>query len=535
AEAHCRRALEIEAGDARAWTMLGACLRTRDPAAAEAALRRALATDPREADAHFHLGNLLREQRRPDAAIEAYEQALALAPDHPSLLNNYGLALGAAGAADRAQAAYRRVLASHPEHPQALRNLAHSLCAGRQYRDAAAFCAQYLRLYPDTDPAVWVDQGICQHASGGDAAAEASFRRALALAPGDAVAATNLGSALIDRGDFAAAEPLLREAAANDPAFLYAASLLAYCRQHLCAWDGLDALHARVVHGIEEDDGALVNAFAALSVPMSAANQLRAARRWAQSLAPPVPVAAPAPGPRRSPLRLGYLSSDFRTHAVAFLATEVWERHDRVRFETHAYSTAPREDSPLGARVAAAFSRFADCSGETIEDTARRICDDGIDILVDLNGYTTHARSEVLALRPAPLQLNWLGYLGSLGAPWYDGVITDRFATPEDQQPFFSERLLYMPHCAVPSDTRRRDVAPPPSRDACGLPAEGFVFACFNAAYKILPPVFDVWMRLLAQLPGSVLWLAVSEGTARDHLRREAAARGVEPRRLAFA
>jgi predicted O-linked N-acetylglucosamine transferase (SPINDLY family) len=534
AEAHCRRALEADGDDARAWTMLGVTLRSRDPASAEEALRRALAIDARDADAHFHLGNLLREQRRPDAAIEAYEQALALAPDHPSLLNNYGLALDAAGAADRARAAYRRILASRPEHPQALRNLAHSLCAGRRYRDAAACCAQYLRLYPDADAAVWIDQGICQHAAGDDAAAEASFRRALALAPGDAVAATNLGSTLIDRGDFAGAESALR-AASNDPKFLYATALLAYCRQHLCAWDGLDALHARVVQGIEEDDGALVNAFATLSVPMSAANQLRAARRWAQSLAPPAPVAAPVPGPRRSALRLGYLSSDFRTHAVAFLATEVWERHDRARFETRAYSIAPPEDSPLGARVAAAFSRFTDCSGDAIDDTARRIRDDGIDILIDLNGYTTHARSEIFALRPAPVQVNWLGYLGTLGAPWYDYVITDRIATPKDQQAFFSERFLYMPHCCTPSDTRRAGAAPAPSREACGLPAQGFVFACFNAAYKILPPVFDVWMRLLAQVAGSVLWLAVGEGAARDNLRREAAARGVDPQRLILA
>ncbi|MGH8851887.1 MAG: tetratricopeptide repeat protein, partial [Casimicrobiaceae bacterium] len=267
----------------------------------------------------------------------------------------------------------------------------------------------------------------------------------------------------------------------------------------------------------------------------SAANQLRAARRWAQSLAPAAPAVAPALGPRRSPLRLGYLSSDFRTHAVAFLATEVWERHDRTRIETHAYSIAPPEDSPLGARVAAAFSRFSDCSADAIDDTARRIRDDGIDILIDLNGYTTHARSEILALRPAPVQMSWLGYLGTLGAPWYDYVITDRLVTPEDQQAFFTERFLYMPHCATPGDTRRAASAPAPTRRACGLPAQGFVFACFNAAYKILPPVFDVWMRLLAQLPGSVLWLAIGEGAARDNLRREAAARGVEPGRLAFA
>ncbi len=534
AEAHSRRALELDIGDGRAWTMLGLALRQRDPAEAEAALRRAAVMVPRDPDAHFHLGNLLREQNRIGAAIESYERALALAPDHPSLLNNYALALDATGAGQEAQTLYRRILNTRPEHPQALRNLAHSLCGARRFAEAAALCMRYLQLHPEGDARVWIDQGICQHARGDGAAAEASFRRALAQSPEDAVARTNLGSVLIDRGDFAAAEPMFRDAVSTDPTFLYATALLAYTRQHLCAWDGLDALHRNVVHGIEQDENALVNAFAALSVPMSAANQLRAASRWAQTLAPREPIAAPAARPRSAVLRLGYVSSDFRTHAVAFLATEVWERHDRARFETYAYSIAPPEDSPLGTRIAAAFSRFADCTAEAPDETARRIRDDGIDILVDLNGYTTHARSEIFALRPAPVQINWLGYLGTLGAPWYDYVITDRFATPDDQQAFFTERFLPMPHCCVPSDTRRMAAALV-SREACGLPPQGLVFACFNAPYKILPTVFDVWMRLLAQLPDSTLWLAPGEGPARENLRREAASRGIDPRRLVFA
>lgn len=534
AEAHCHRAIALDASDGRAWTMLGVALRERDPAEAEAALERAAAIDPHDPDPPFHLGNLLREQDRLHDAIESYERALALAPDHPSLLNNYGLALDASGAAERAQAVYRRVLESRPEHPQALRNLAHSLCAGRRYGEAAAYCARYLGRYPDADAAVWIDQGICQHAAGDHAAAEASFRRALALAPGDAVAATNLASVLVDRADFSTAESLLRDATARDPRFLYAVSLFAYCQQQLCAWEELAALHARIVRGIEQDDGAMVSAFAALSVPMSAASQLRAARLWAKSLAPRTPVAAPAARQRRPPLRLGYLSSDLRTHAVAFLAAEVWERHDRRRLTTYAYSIAPPEDSALGARIAAAFSRFTDCSRDWFEDTARRIRDDGVDILIDLNGYTTHARSEILALRPAPIQINWLGYLGTLGAPWYDYVITDRFATPDEAQAHFSERFLVMPHCCVPSDTRR-SAAAIPSREGCRLPPRGFVFACFNAPYKILPPVFDCWMRLLERVPGSVLWLAPQEDAAGGNLQREAAARGVDPARLVFA
>jgi predicted O-linked N-acetylglucosamine transferase (SPINDLY family) len=176
-----------------------------------------------------------------------------------------------------------------------------------------------------------------------------------------------------------------------------------------------------------------------------------------------------------------------------------------------------------------------DVSGEAVEATARRIGADGIEVLIDLNGYTTHARSELFALRPAPVQIHWLGYLGTLGAPWYDFVLTDRFAAPPELQRFFSERFLYLPDCYCPSDTRRAVAAAAPSRGECALPEGALVFCCFNQAYKILPEVFAVWMRLLEQVPQSVLWLAPANATARENLQREAALRGIAPERIVFA
>jgi len=166
---------------------------------------------------------------------------------------------------------------------------------------------------------------------------------------------------------------------------------------------------------------------------------------------------------------------------------------------------------------------------------AQRIRADGVQVLIDLNGYTTHSKSEIFALKPAPVQLSWLGYLGTLGAPWYDYVITDRFVSPPAAQEHFVECFLYLPECYCPSDTRREVAAAVPSRADCGLPEQGFVFCCFNASYKILPSVFALWMRLLAALPGSVLWLAPASATAAVNLRREAATREVNPARLVFA
>jgi len=176
-----------------------------------------------------------------------------------------------------------------------------------------------------------------------------------------------------------------------------------------------------------------------------------------------------------------------------------------------------------------------DCGGEVSERIARRIAADGVDVLIDLNGYTTHARSELFALRPAPVQMHWLGYLGTLGADWYDYVLTDRFVVPPERAGWFTERALYLPDCYCPSDTRRPVAESVPSRDACGLPASGVVLCCFNNHYKILPAVFAVWMRLLSAVEGSVLWLSPGNATAAENLRREAVRCGVAAERLVFA
>jgi predicted O-linked N-acetylglucosamine transferase (SPINDLY family) len=532
---HCRDAIAADPTLAAAWTLLGTLLRSDDAREAERALQRAVGLDPRDADAHFQLGNLLRDAARYDEAVAAYTRAVELAPRHPALLNNLGLAWQGAGDMQRAHDAYRAALALDPGHPQSMRNLAHLLCLLRRYNEALPLLSRHLDGPGMRDTDLWIDRGIALHHLREHARAEHAFRRALELAPGDVLILTNLASLLVDAGDPERALPLLEGVCVRDPSASYAASLLAYCRQHACQWDGLDALHARIRQHIASDPDAPLNAFAALSVPMSAREQLCVAQRWARDLAPAMAVPAVTPGLRRSRPRLGYLSSDLRTHAIAFLLCEVWERQRGGPFETIAYSIGPVEASPTRERIERAFDRFVDCSAVEMQDAARRIRNDGIDLLIDLNGYTTHARSEILALQPAPVQASWLGYLGTLGAPWCQYVITDRVVTPDDQQPNFSERFLYLPDCYCPSDTRRAIATAPPTREQCGLPASGFVFCCFNQAYKILPPVYDAWMRILQAIQGSILWLAPANATATANLRREAAQRGVDPARIAFA
>jgi predicted O-linked N-acetylglucosamine transferase (SPINDLY family) len=315
-----------------------------------------------------------------------------------------------------------------------------------------------------------------------------------------------------------------------------------YARLQRCDWVGIDTDFEELVAYVNDDTPrAAYNAvpFPLLAMPLGAAIELRAATRWARKIMAPVArrgIASPRSEPTRTGrLRVGFVSSDFRDHPVSRLLIECWERIDRARAETFAYSLVPEDPGPFGQRVARAFEQFVDVSGEAVEGIARRIEADGIEVLIDLNGYTTHAKSELFARKPAPVQIHWLGYLGTLGAPWYDFVLTDRFAAPAQLQRYFSERFLYLPDCYCPSDTQRPVAANAPSRSQCALPEQGLVFCCFNNSYKILPEVFTVWMRLLGQVPQSVLWLSPANATARENLRGEAARRGIAPERIVFA
>jgi predicted O-linked N-acetylglucosamine transferase (SPINDLY family) len=535
AAALCRRALAQNGADTAAWALLGAALRRRDAAGAEAALRRAIDGDPANADARFHLANVLREQDRLAEAIGHYREALQRMPEHPSVLNNLGLAYAACGDDAAAEAAWRAVLVREPAHRHALANLAHLLCRQSRHREAAAVTDRYLAHHADAPAELWIDRGIAQHAAGDLDAAAGCFERALAIVPADATALTNLGSVQIDMGRFEAAASTLARAHDAAPDDVHVLGLLAHASAHNCDWRRIDAWHAAIAQRLARDAHAGINPFQALAMPLSAASQRQCARRWAASLAPHGSPAPAAIGARGTRLRVGYVSSDFREHAVAYLATEVWERHDRARLATFAYAIGVADRSETRRRIVAALGTFRDCAGEDAGRVAKRIRDDGIDVLVDLNGYTTHARSEIFAQRPARVQAHWLGYLGTLGAPWIDWVITDRYAAPPSLQQDFDERFLYLPDCYCPTDSRRPVAHDAGERDRHGLPAHGFVFCCFNNPYKLLPSVFDAWMRLLTAVPRSVLWLAPAAGAAAANLRREATLRGVDASRLVFA
>jgi len=266
------------------------------------------------------------------------------------------------------------------------------------------------------------------------------------------------------------------------------------------------------------------------------AEQLLCAQQWSKKIAqgrsPGFTYDRSCPPPR---IRLGYLSADFRDHPVAWAITETIERHDRTRFEVFGYSYGPDDRSALRRRLETAFDRFVDLHAAGNDEAARHINTDAVDVLIDLTGYTRLGRPRILVSRPAPIQVGFLGFLGTMGAEFIDYIIVDPFIAPSSQQRFCSEKFVHLAGGCWPAEIRWEIGAEAGKRSAYGLPEDAFVFCCFNTSYKITPPMFSVWMRLLRANPHSVLWLAAADSVVHDNLRREAAERGVSPERLVFA
>ena len=302
-------------------------------------------------------------------------------------------------------------------------------------------------------------------------------------------------------------------------------------RQKQCAWPIYSKLPRVSLRFMEESTSAL----AMLNISDDPAAQLEAARRFVtKKVLSNVPVMANSKGYGHSKIRIGYCSSDFCLHPVSMLTVQLFELHNRDEFEVYGYCWSPDDGSAMRQRVISAMDHFTRINLMTDEEAAQKIRSDEIDILIDLQGQTSGARANLLAYRPAPIQITYLGLPATTGLPSIDYVIADRFLIPEATAPFYSEKPLYMPDVYQVSD-RKRVAGPKPSRQSCGLPDEGFVFCTFNNNYKYTPEVFDIWMRILGRVPGSVLWILADNQWAEDNLRLEAEARGIDKSRLIFA
>lgn len=547
------------------------------PREALALLAVAVEEKPDSAIYRNNLANALKALGRLDEAAAAYHDALRLDPDYVSPEYNLALLEHARGAVGPARARFERLLARRPDFAPACASLARLLleaadpaqaiaCLRRgvaaspgnaellvelaallrqhgRLEEAIACHERLVALQPDRS-ASFNDLGALYQLQGRIEPALACFDRALALDPRSGPAHFNRGKLLGDLDRHDEASRALEQAIALDPDLATeAACHLAVARRHLCEWQDEAARTAELVARIERllrhEPTRGLPPLTLNVVPIPAALRLAVARhlgRGVERECAPLVQRHPlrhAPRDPGAPLRIGYVSPDFRLHAVGSLIHDLFRHHDRRAVTVHAYSLVPVEDA-FARAVRAGVDRFVDVSRGTPLEIAQRIHADRIDVLVDLAGYTTHSRTSIFALRPAPVQIHWLGYLDTMGADFLPYILADSTVVPESATDEFSETILELPRSfAVASPM---PIAPTPTRAALGLPDDAFVFCCMNGLHKIDEPVFDAWMRILARVPGSRLWLAdEGRGAARANLAREAAVRDIDPARLHFA
>jgi protein O-GlcNAc transferase len=363
----------------------------------------------------------------------------------------------------------------------------------------------------------------------------AAYDRTLAIQPRFADALANRGNLLMVLGRFVEAADTFAKLCMLDPDFEYALGNLVHAKQQACFWNGLgerlDELAVRLKAGKPVASPWIMVAAAPDPSLQRRCAEMMVARKFPASL-PPLWQGERSAHDR---IRVAYVSADFYDHATMHLMAGLFERHDRTRFEISAFSFGPDVVDDVRARIEPSFDRFVDVRMKSDEEVAAEMRRCEIDIAVDLKGFTRDSRTGIFARRPAPVQVNYLGNPGTMGASYIDYLIADRTIIPDDHKPFYTEQIAYLPGSYQVNDARRRIADQVPSRADVGLPADGFVFCCFNRSFKITAEVFSIWMRLLDQVPGSVLWLFDSNSSATRNLQAEAASRGIAPERLIFA
>ncbi|MFO1304038.1 MAG: tetratricopeptide repeat protein [Burkholderiales bacterium] len=470
-------------------------------------LGRAAAKEPADASTRAQLGTVLRvradralETGRHADAVGDYDRALACDPGNADTHYNRATALSAQNREDEAVQGYERALALRPAFPRALLNRGVALSRLARHAEAVASLDRAIALDPSYADA-WINRGNALRALDRDAEALASYTRAMQIDPG---------------------APFLR-------------GTWLHARMSVCDWSGIEdacaELEARVLRGERASPP-----FPVLGLSSSAEVLHAAATTWVAARCPErrdvPPIAPRAP---HAKLRIGYFAATLHEHATAYLMAELFERHDRDAFEIVAFSFGPDTGDAMRARLGAAFDRFEDIARLSDVEAAMRARELGIDIAVDLMGYTRDGRPGIFACRAAPIQVAYLGYPGTMGAPYIDYAIADRVVVPDDQRTRYTERVVRMPACYQVNDAQRPRPASIADRSSAGLPDDAFVYCCFNNNWKVTPRIFDAWMRILSQVDGSVLWLMQDNPWAADNLRKEAQARGMDPSRLVFA
>ena len=563
-----RKALKIRPDYAEVYNNMGIALQaTSNLNAAIHSYKKALNIKPNYAEAYNHMGIAQMDNGDLEAAIHSYKQALNIKPDYALVYNNMGIALKDKGDLEAAIHSYKQALNIKPNYAEVFSNMGNALkdkgdleAAIRSFKQAIAINPGYAEAYSNIGNAL-KDKGDLE-------AAMDSYKRAIAINPHYAYGHYNMANALQDRGNLEAAiesykkalmiKPDYAEAYYNmglaqdikgdqeaaiesysqamqiKPDYAKARAQKLYQQAHICDWKAIEEDRALIPElGILAQ---VISPFSMLSFEDSPErHQMRSKNYANRSHVQPLLPLAYQPPKKPQPIRVGYFSADFHNHATMHLMIKVFECHNQKEFETHAYSFGPNRDDKMRQRVIKAVDIFHDVTHLSNQEIALFSQANNIDIAVDLKGFTKDNRMSIFAYRAAPIQINHLGYPGTMGADFIDYIIADKLVIPEKFESFYSERIIRLPYTYQPNDNTRVISETVVTRLEMGLPEQGFVFCCFNNSYKISSEEFNIWMRVLGKIEGSVLWLIKANKRAVKNLKKEAQSRGVASHRLIFA
>ena len=487
------------------------------------------------AEAWSNRGNVLLELKGWKAALASYDRAITLNPDYIEVWYNRGNALYEMRQLEDATGSYEKAIALKPDYAEAWSNRGLALDGLRQWEAAVESFEKAITFKPEF-AAAWSNRGNAMLKLNRFDEAIGSYDRAITLKPDYAEAWFNRGLTLLELKQHDDAADSLVRALSINPDGDYWPGLLLHVKMTICDWTAYGDLSDQLLSGIMN--------LKRVSTPFQIISRTGTLSVIKQAVLTYVGDKYPSRTvlreiirhSKRDKIRVGYYSADFHDHATMYLMAELFEKHDRSRFEIIAFSFGPDlQEDIMRMRVVSAFERFIDVRTKSDMEVATLSRELEIDIAVDLKGFTKDSRPDIFAFRAAPIQVNYLGYPGSMGAEYIDYLIADQTLVPEQFQQFYTEKTVYLPDSYQANDSKRRIADKVFTRHECGLPATGFVFCCFNNNYKITPDIFDCWMRILESVDGSVLWLLEDNPLAGGNLRKEAARRGVDTDRLVFA
>jgi predicted O-linked N-acetylglucosamine transferase (SPINDLY family) len=518
-----------------AWHLLGmVAYQERNFLLASDLIQKAIAINPNMAGYYSNLGLVLRELGQFEAALANFQKSLSIRPGVAETYNNQGNVYAATQRYKEAIESFDLAIRSNPDFAPAHYNRGNTLLRIRELSAAIASYDKAIRLKPDYHQA-FDNRGIAFKETAQYAKAKADHDRAIRIKPDYVEAHYNRALALTELKDLESAAVSFQKALSLDAGYPFLAGAQLHNAMQLCSWqdlhEGLQSLQEFVRQGRP-----VATPFVVTGLLDDPALHREVAQIYIQTRFPQSDVLGPIPSRAAGQkIRIGYFSADFRNHAIAYLVAEMLEKHDKDTFDIYAFKLNPGPPDETSQRIFAAVTQVIDLSDKSDRSAAQLSRALNMDIAIDLGGHTVDSRTGVFAHRCAPVQVNYLGFPGTLGAPYYDYILADATVIPEDQRQHYVEKVVYLPHCYQPNDSQRKISQRVFSRIEVGLPEYGFVFCCFNNGYKILPATFDGWMHILQAVEGSVLWLLDHNPVATRNLQREAQARGIDANRLIFA